>query len=144
MFGGHSAIHTGWWESGEGGGAASILMWDLYPVMLTSACQHVRGDGDNMQILCKDDVRSKTLSGMTFSAAVNVAWLMFDCCLSHPRRASDVLFPSLSCPKIITQLVNVETWLDIREETYFLRLLDLLFDTCKGHRELSVKIIIKL
>lgn len=55
------------------GGATSILMWDLYPVMLTSACQHVRGDGDNMQILCKDDVRSKTLSEMTFSAAVNVA-----------------------------------------------------------------------
>lgn len=51
---------------------------------------------------------------------------------------------SLSCPKIITQLVNVETWLDIREETYFLWLLDLLFDTCKGQRELPVKIIIKL
>lgn len=71
---------------------------------------------------------------------VNDCWWNFN----HPHRASDVWFQSLSCPKIITQLVNLETWLHIREETYFLWLLDLLFDTCKGQRELPVKIIIKL
>lgn len=71
---------------------------------------------------------------------VNDCWWNFN----HPHRASDVLLQSLSCPKIITQLVNVETWLHIWEETYFLWLLDLLFDTCKGQRELPVKIIRKL